>query len=106
MEVIRPDTFTRQLRSGLSDSVRSITTRIDEGIKYYEDVDTLVEETSEYVYTIEGDDPLSAEAYYFKNSVMIYQVITIIIIIIIIIFIIIIIIMAGQERSEAHQDRD
>ena len=74
IEIIRADTFTREVRSGLSDTVRSISTKTDEGCKYFEDVDTLVEETSEDVYTINGDDPLSAEAYYYKNSVMIYQV--------------------------------
>ena len=74
VEVIREDTFSRQVKVGLSDSVRSITTATDEGCKYFEDVDTLVEETSEDVYTINGDDPLSAEAYCYRNCVIIYQV--------------------------------
>ena len=74
VEIIRADSFTREVRSGLSDTLRSLTTKIDEGCKYFDDVDTLVKENAEYVYTINGDDPLSAEAYYHKNSVMIYQV--------------------------------
>ena len=74
VEIVRADTFTREVRSGLSDTLRSLTTKIDEGCKYFEDVDTLVEETSEDVYTINGDDPLSAEAYCYRNCVIIYQV--------------------------------
>ena len=74
VEVVRPETFSRQVRAGLSDAVRSISTTTDEGCKYFEDVDTLVEETSEDVFTINGDDPLSAEAYCYRNCVITYQV--------------------------------
>ena len=74
VEIIRADSFTREVRSGLSDTVRKFSTKTDEGCKYFEDVDTLVEETSEDVYTINGDDPLSAEAYCYRNCVIIYQV--------------------------------
>ena len=74
VEVIRPDTFTREVTAGLSHSLRTVSTKTDEGCRYFEDVDTLVEETSEDVYTINGDDPLSAEAYCYRNCVIIYQV--------------------------------
>ena len=76
VEVVRGDSFTREVRAGLSDSVKSLTTETDEGCKYFRDVDTLVEETARDVYTIDGDDPLSAVAYSYRNCVITYQVTT------------------------------
>ena len=74
VEVLREDTFTREVRAGLSDNVKSITTKTDEGCKYFDDVDTMVEETAEDVYTINGDDPLSAEARSSRHCIITYQV--------------------------------
>ena len=48
--------------------------KTDEGCKYFPDVDTEIDEVNEDVYTIVGDDPLSAEAYSYRSCTIIYQV--------------------------------
>ena len=103
VEVIRADNFTREVRAGLSDSMKTVTTDTDEGCKYFPDVDTIVEERSRDVYTINGDDPLSAEAYCYRDCIIIYQVqchfklpvtdcLTIV--------------TPGEEGTDPHQDPD
>ena len=48
--------------------------KTDEGCKYFPDVDTEIDEVNEDVYTIVGDDPLTAEAYSYRSCTIIYQV--------------------------------
>ena len=46
----------------MSDKRREIIVTTDEGVTYYPDVDTEIEEKNVDHYTILGDDPTSAEA--------------------------------------------
>jgi len=73
VDVLRKATFDRKLSYGLSDSVRCITTKTDEGCKYYPDVDTEIDEVNEDRYTITGDDPTSAVAFSSRSCLITYQ---------------------------------
>ena len=48
--------------------------RMDEGCKYFPDVDTEIDEVNEDVYSISGDDPLSAKAVCRRSCKITYQV--------------------------------
>ena len=74
VEILRGDSFSRDLHFSLSDDTRRISVKTDDGCKYFADVDTETEEVDEDVYTIRGDDPLSAEAYCYRNCKITYQV--------------------------------
>ena len=75
VEVTREEAFSRDLSFSLSGVERTITMRMDEGCKYYPDVDTEIDEVNEDVYSISGDDPLSASAICQRSCKIIYQVI-------------------------------
>ena len=62
VEQLRPPKFDREARYGMSDNRREIIVTTDEGVTYYPDVDTEIEEKNVDHYTILGDDPTSAEA--------------------------------------------
>ena len=74
VEIIREEAFNRDLSFSLSGAERTITMRMDEGSKYYPDVDTEIDEVNEDVYTISGDDPLSAAAFCRRLCKITYQV--------------------------------
>ena len=74
VDTLREGSFSRDLSFSLSGDKRKITVRTDEGCKYYPDVDTEVEEINEDVYTITGDDPLTAEVYCYRKCIITYQV--------------------------------
>ena len=74
-EVTREEAFSRDLSFSLSGVERTITMRMDEGCKYYPDVDTEIDEVNEDVYSISGDDPLSASAICQRSCKITYQVI-------------------------------
>ena len=62
VEQLRPPKFDREARYGMSDKRREIIVTTDEGVTYYPDVDTEIEEKNVDHYTILGNDPTSAEA--------------------------------------------
>ena len=74
LEIIREEAFSRDLSFSLSGAERTITMKMDEGCKYYPDVDTEIDEVNEDVYSISGDDPLSASAVCRRSCKIIYQV--------------------------------
>ena len=74
VEIIREEAFSRDLSFSLSGAERTITMRMDEGCKYFPDVDTEIDEVNEDVYTISGDDPLSAAAICKRSCKITYQV--------------------------------
>ena len=74
VDTLREGSFSRDLSFSLSGDTRKITVRTDEGCKYYPDVDTEIEEINEDVYTITGDDPLTAEVYCYRKCIITYQV--------------------------------
>ena len=74
VEIIRNEAFSRDLSFSLSGAERTITMRMDEGSKYYPDVDTEIDEVNEDVYTISGDDSLSASAFCQRLCKITYQV--------------------------------
>ena len=73
MEILREDAFSRDLTYSLSDDRRTIRVRADEGRKYFPDVDTETDEVSEDVYTIAGDEPLSASAHCSRSCTITYM---------------------------------
>ena len=74
VEIIREEAFSRDLSFSLSGAERTITMRMDEGCKYFPDVDTEIDEVNEDVYSISGDDPLSAAAFCRRSCKITYQV--------------------------------
>ena len=58
----RPDSYSRDVTYGLSDSRRTLSIRADEGCTYFPDVDTEFDEVATDEYSIKGDDPSTAEA--------------------------------------------
>ena len=74
VDIIIDGSFSRDLSFSLSGDQRKISVRTDEGCKYYPDVDSEIEEVNEDVYTITGDDPLTAEAYCYRKCNITYQV--------------------------------
>merc|ERR1719228_984450 len=73
VQVLRRPTFQRNLSYGMSDNMRCITVKSDDGCKYYADVDTEIDEVNEDRYTITGDDPTSALAFSSRSCVITYQ---------------------------------
>ena len=73
VEILREDAFSRDLTYSLSDDRRTIRVRADEGRKYFPDVDTETDEVSEDVYTIAGDEPLSAAAHCSRSCTITYM---------------------------------
>jgi hypothetical protein len=73
LDVLRQPDFKRNLTYGLSDNVRCITTKSDDGCKYFPDVDTEIDEVNEDRYTITGDDPTSATAFSSRSCTITYQ---------------------------------
>ena len=74
VEVTRQDKYSRELTYGLSDNKKSIIIISDAGCKYFPDVDTEIDEVFKDVYSITGDDPLSAETYCHRSCKITYQV--------------------------------
>ena len=74
LEIIREEAFSRDLSFSLSGAERTITMKMDEGCKDYPDVDTEIDEVNEDVYSISGDDPLSAAAICRRSCKITYQV--------------------------------
>jgi len=72
VEQLRPPKFDREARYGMSDNRREIIVTTDEGVTYYPDVDTEIEEKNVDHYTILGDDPTSAEAVCTRSCSIIY----------------------------------
>ena len=72
VEQLRPPKFDREARYGMSDKRREIIVTTDEGVTYYPDVDTEIEEKNVDHYTILGDDPTSAEAVCTRSCSIIY----------------------------------
>ena len=61
IQQLRPATFDRVVKYGLSDQKREIKVTTDGGNTYYPDVDTEMDEVNTDTYSILGDDPISAE---------------------------------------------
>lgn len=73
LQVKREPDFKRNLTYGLSDNIRCLTTKSDDGCKYYPDVDTEIDEVNEDRYSITGDDPTSAVAFSSRSCIITYQ---------------------------------
>jgi len=73
LDVLRKSDFKRNLTYGLSDNIRCITTKSNDGCKYYPDVDTEIDEVNEDRYSITGDHPTSAVAFSSRSCTITYQ---------------------------------
>ena len=72
VEQLRPPKFDREARYGMADKRREIIVTTDEGLTYFPDVDTEIEEVNVDHYTILGDDPTTAEAVCTRSCMISY----------------------------------
>jgi len=72
VEQLRSPKFDREARYGMADNRREIIVTTDDGLTYFPDVDTEIEEINVDHYTIVGDDPTSAEAVCTRSCTITY----------------------------------
>ena len=73
LPVLRPASFSREVKYGMSDNRRTLTVTTDEGCTYFPDMDTEIDEVNTDEYTIEGDDPTSAKAVCTRSCSITYK---------------------------------
>ena len=72
VEQLRPPKFDREARYGMANNRREIIVTTDDGLTYFPDVDTEIEEINIDHYSILGDDPTSAEAVCTRSCIITY----------------------------------